>query len=295
MTTKCEQLSLFEVTNTYEIKKTNKKINFGIYKRLNIKSINRINYLTNKNYTSLWGRFHQMAEFIYANNNWSWEDYLWAAEELYPYLGFISEAVQNNPLHVSMIKKVEILTADKIKELGLFAGESSKYEFALKFIPKDASYKTHYLVLTSDTKKLQSVGVPFSYSKHRNYNFTYISKSLLIGYAKLIHDLIQKYDIYQSANDDEVRGSDTSLWRLLSGLVGGIRSVSYLKYKNAVYETPKISKETFQIAKLLSQRLGRHFKNLNSGHNTVEFVKAYMSQVEKEILEEHELKVMYQF
>lgn len=272
------QLDLFS-TNFQIPESTSKPMEESvIYKKYGISKVGNLSKLDQDSHTDLWSLFHQISQFIYLNGEWTWSDCLEAAKFLYPYLGFITAVSDEMEFNVSPVKNVVSLSSKEIQDLGLLAGRYSTYDYAIKLVLEKYDGKRHYLVLTDDFSKLEQMGTTFIYSGS-NYNFTYISKGLLIGFAKLIKDILNEAD---KANNINPR----RLWELLESLCSGKRSVNYLRYQRYNNST-WINPDSLKLAMIYANKLGHKFSDLNDGPRAFQFVKSYLGKVYSQIFMQH--------
>lgn len=249
-----------------------------IYKKYGISKVSNLSKLDQDSYTDLWSLFHQISQFIYLNGEWTWSDCLEAAKFMYPYLGFVTAVDGVMNLNISPVKSVVSLSSEEIQDLGLLAGRYSTYNYAIKLALEKYDGKRHYLVLTDDFSKLEQMGTTFAYSDS-NYNFTYISKGLLIGFAKLIKDILNEAEKADNLNPRR-------LWELLESLCSGKRSVNYLRYQR-YNETTWMDADSLKLAMIFANRIGRKFSDLNDGPRAFQFVKSYFNRVYSQIFMQH--------
>lgn len=266
-----------------EDKSKNKTEDSIIFKKYGINKLNNLNKLEQNSQTDIWSLFHQIAQFIYLNGKWAWKDYLEAAKFMYPFLGFLTGVDSPDELGSKPVKDVISLSKNEIQKLGLLAGRYSTYNYAFKFVLKKYDGKRHYLVLTDDFSKLEQSTTIFFYGNKATakYNFTYISMSLLIGYSRLIEDILNTY----VKDKAFLHGVDSrSFWELLTGLVAGKRSVNYLRYKQYVKDFSWMNPESLKLAEVFAEKYGHRFNDLENYPKISAYVKDYLVKTYNEIL-----------
>lgn len=275
-----QQLELFKFDRI--IPKHKDITNSIIYKKFGIAKLNNMKTLNIKSTDKLWDFFRKTAYFIYQNGEWTWNDCLDAATYLFPFLGFEKDNLCEYPLDKVWAKNSESVERGKMQELGLLAGRYSTYSYAIHIILNKYDGKTHYLILTNDRIKLQNSGTIYSY-KGKRYDFTYISKGMLLGFNKLVKNLIENYQ----ENNHGI--SQKNIFKAVEGLLSGKRTFSYISLEHFVEDTSWITDSTFTLAKSYAKSTGHSFEGLDDGIKTKNFIKAYLSKNYSEILmEKHE-------
>lgn len=249
-----------------------------IFKKYGISKVSNLSKLEQDSHTDSWSLFHQISQFISLNGDWTWRDYLEAAKVVYPYLGFVTAVNDSTVFYTTPVKDTVSLSSEETQDLGLLAGRYSTYNYAIKLVLEKYNGKRHYLVLTDDFSKLEQMGTIFSY-KDSNYNFTYISKGLLIGFSKLIKDILN-----EASGVDEI--NPRRLWELLGGLCSGKRSVNYLRYQR-YNDSTWMKPESLELAMVFAQKYGHKFSDLNDGPRTFQFIKSYLDKTYSEIFMQH--------
>ncbi|MCT7730792.1 MAG: hypothetical protein N4Q18_00980 [Lactobacillus crispatus] len=275
-----EQLVLFKFDRT-----EHKDIDFSksiVYKKFGLAKLNNIKTLNTAPTDKLWDTFRKTAYFIYQNREWTWSDCLNAATYLYPFLGFEQNSQCKYPLDKLWAKSSESVDKVKIQKLGLLAGRYSTYNYVIHIILNEYDGRTHYLVLTDDRIKLANSGTIYNYRGTR-YDFTYISKGMLLGFSKLVENLIENY------RKDNHGINQRTFFKTIEGLLSGKRSLSYMSLEHFVEDTSWITDKAFSLAKTFAENTGHSFDGFNDGIKTKDFVRAYLSKNYSEILmQKHE-------
>nr|WP_261467686.1 hypothetical protein [Lactobacillus crispatus]UVZ00339.1 hypothetical protein [Lactobacillus crispatus] len=253
-----------------------------VHKKFGINKLKNLKILDASPTDKLWDSFRKTAYFIYQNCEWTWSDYLNAATYLFPFLGFEKGSKCPNPLEKEWAKDSKNVDKEEIHKLGLLAGRYSTYNYAIKIILHTCNGRSHYLVLTNDHLKLETSGTIYSY-KGKHYDFTYISKGMLLGFSKLVKNLIAEYQKNNHGIEQQ------TFFRTIEGLLSGKRTTSYMSLEHFVEDTSWINDSAFALAESYAKSTGHPFSGFNDGIKTKDFIKMYLSRNYSEILmQKHE-------
>ncbi|MDE7056140.1 LPD1 domain-containing protein [uncultured Lactobacillus sp.] len=232
-----EQLNIFEFINKENENSRNiKNTNFGVRK---IKSnqlsslmkqkygVSKISKIRIGNDDDLYTIFKKIAKYIYKNGEWTADNLMSAANTLFPFLGFAKIGKSKHPILNRPSKSSSFMNKEKVKTLKLDKTKKATYNYVLRFSPTSKNERKHYLVITDDYAMGTRCTDIYYYPSNKSYDFTYISAPLLIGYSKLIGDIIECFK-----NKDENQISEFDLALLLKGLISGRNTGAYLNYQS---------------------------------------------------------------
>lgn len=209
------QLDLFDTLNSTRnvTPAISTKINFILYEY-------KKNHIHIKD--DLYNRFNNAAMSIYDHVDKSSVDLASDAIKLYPFLGFNKISQVNNPLLYNPVDQSYLIKPSACKTLGL---DLDKYSCVIKFKLKIFDDIEHYLIVTDDCDRVEQTGNIFHCRQNASLNFTFINKEHLIGYSRLISNIIKVY-----INTKE-KPLEHSLAQLIIGLVSGKDTISYCNYQ----------------------------------------------------------------
>lgn len=219
------QLNLFN-TNTCVPKN---KLVFG--ENLNFKEyfFKRFD-LTIKKGDNLYDKFQKMAYLLATSNLVSSDKLCQYAKILYPFLGYndISIQAQDSSLLESNRITLQIISESECRNKGLIFWKQGTYNFAIKFQGTSLADKTEYLIITDANNMLNKRGDIYTLAEDEKCYFTYISKDLLIGYGKLVDEILTKY---KSVSNCDLQ-SQYNMLALLTGLISACDTQAYMNYYN---------------------------------------------------------------
>lgn len=277
--TKYSQIDLFTGQTVIQIPtaKEDKKRN---YDRYHLTSLRNTNKLVGTSESQLWTAFHKLAGFIYDNGEWSWITYQKAAQYLYPFLGFKlptkPEGVLADP--TKFVKSVKTLPYEDIKDTYFHASNDSKYSYTFKYVMNKNDRMNHHLILSSDYKQLWHSGTIYYLKHDRQSDFTFVSKSILIGAYQILKDLLKEFR--------NTKGMDYwTVFNIIKGLISGPRSQGHLLYNKYVLQSQSFSADSLELFKHYSRLSGTDSSfDYNSPYRSKKFVSDYILKVINEIL-----------
>ena len=173
--------------------------------------------------------FKKTAMYIYKNRNWNNIEMIEAADILYPFLGFTDFSNQTTPISKPVSVISQFIPKEDILKLHLQGSKRASYNYVLGFGQFEPTKKhaQHYLIVTDDYAYASKTTVLYTIRGNKSYDFTFIGKPLLLGYSKLVADIMNQF----RRDEDKKRPTELDLANLLKGLISGKKSNAYLNYE----------------------------------------------------------------
>ncbi|MCR1903899.1 hypothetical protein [Lactobacillus taiwanensis] len=214
--------------------------------------------------------FKKIAKYIYRNGKWNSSDLMEAADTLFLFLGFTNLRSVSNPFTYYRTRISAFMNKEQVKELGLDDGKGT-YNYVLRFSNDRNDKKGHYLVITDNYASNSRCSSIYHFKKDPSYNFTYISAPLLLGYGKLVSDILENFNTEKDPITNEM-----DLTCLLRCLIAGKNTDAYINYQR-LYNLQKynFSKEDMMHSiNLMKAKLGRD--NLSIVDRSIEYIDEYL-------------------
>lgn len=191
--------------------------------------ISKVGKLVIKPTDDVYTIFKKTAMYIYKNRDWTNIEMIEAADILYPFLGFVNFSTKTTPISKPISVISQFIPKDDIFKLHLQGSKRASYNYVLGFgeYKPNKNHVQHYLIVTDDYSYTSKTTVLYTIRGNNYYDFTFISKPLLLGYSKLVADITNQF----RCDDEKRRPAEIDLANLLKGLISGKKSNSYLNYE----------------------------------------------------------------
>lgn len=230
--------------------------------------------------TSLFRGFKQVAHAIYETYDWTDEQILEAAEQIYPFIGFKTNA----QTYGNKVKEAIFVSDKDQKKLSLYGRSNQTYCIPIYFRMYNSEYYRRFLIL-SDSESLVSHYTDTYYRKDKPFvRYAYLSKADLLGYVYLMNDIINHI---KNTDPAKLGFSHNELHDLFKGLIAGNRASNYMFYDYCLQRTTDIKQwqsDVMSDLSMLQDALGFHGKDrhLWDGYNDfkrmIDFVQDYLNK-----------------
>lgn len=212
---------------------------------------------------SLYHNFRNTALSVYETYDWTDDELLQAAKDIYYFFGFRTN-VQTSSNKVS---KTLFVSEKKQRELGLFGKSDQTYCIPIYFKMERNEYYKRFLVL-SDAKELVNHYTDTYYRTDKVFvRYTYLSKAFLLGFAYLIKAIEADFD---KKDPGKLGFSRSEMYDLFKGLIAGPRSNNYNFYDYVMQHSIESEKSNESVAEAIELLKTELFTTGKAGDKGVE-------------------------